>query len=203
MDDRQWFGATDTRTGQPQWYRGIDPPPSTTPPPPGATDRPPTTARRRLWPTITIVTLVVATIGVWQQAETEEYRQERQRMAAKYKGQASAELQLAGVEAEVWAHWAPNGDRVALELHSFLDKNARFLRIEASGKVASTLRDGKWHPVPARIKVPITDRLATVTVHVAVGGKTWKPRGSTQSRTLRLSPDGLVRDATTGEKLSR
>ncbi|MDH6435993.1 hypothetical protein M2158_004533 [Streptomyces sp. SAI-144] len=52
-----------------------------------------------------------------------------------------------------------------------------------------------------RTLVTATDSLADVTVHVAVGGRTWKEGSRAASRTVHLPPTGIAYDAQTGEKL--
>lgn len=165
------------------------------PPPP-----PPEPARR--WPYFATAAALALTAAFIIQATTEaQQREERQAVAAAYKGRSGAKVTLDGVQADVVAHWNSDRTRVHIELRSFFDRNARFLRIDADGRQVSTKAENGWYPKDPEIAVPVTDPLADVTIRVAVGGRTWTPGSRAPSRDIRLSPTGIAYDAETGERL--
>ncbi|PWI05699.1 hypothetical protein DIZ27_37865 [Streptomyces sp. NWU339] len=197
--DVEWFEQTTDDSTSPQWHRGPQP---ATPEPP-VDDAQPVKGRRRTWPYVAaIACLSVAAACVWQAADNEERRQERQETAAAYKGRSGTALRVDGVEADLVAHWNGDRDRVIVELRSYADRNARYLRIDASGKSAYTTRgDDRWFPKAPELALPVTDPIADVTVRVAIGGKDWKEGSRAESRTIRLSPTGTAYDADTGKQL--
>ncbi|MFG2789098.1 hypothetical protein [Streptomyces sp. NPDC048419] len=197
-DDVEWFEKSADSTS-PAWHSVPQPP---TPAPP-LDDEQPARARRRTWPYVAaIATLSIAAACVWTNAQNEHHTQERQHKAANYKGRSGAALTLDGVKTTIVAQWNTDRDHVELDLSSLFDRNARYLRIDASGKTAqSTLGNDRWFPKDPKILLPVTDPLADVTVHVAVGGRTWKEGSRATSRTVRLSPDGIAYDAQTGDRL--
>lgn len=181
----------------PEWHRGPQPDPST----PAADDTPAPT-RRRTWPYIAaLVALVIAAGGVWQHTDTEQQREDRKEQAAAYKGRSEAKLNIDGVSTDLVAHWNGDRDQVIIELCCNLDRNAKFLRLEAGGKSASSTRENGWFPKTPEIVLPVDDPLADVTVRVAVGGKSWQKGARATFRTVRLSPTGAAFDAETGERL--
>ncbi|WP_328749642.1 hypothetical protein OHT57_29875 [Streptomyces sp. NBC_00285] len=196
-DDAAWFEKTGDSTS-PQWHRG--PQPHAAEP---RTDSPQPRTRRRSWPYVAAIAALGITIaGVYQYAADDQEQQARQEKAAAYKGRSGAALQVDGVKADLVAHWNSDRDRVYLELRSYFDRNAKYLRIDASGKTAHTTRgNDRWFPKAPEIALPVTDPLADITVRVSVGGKTWKDGDRAQSRTIRLSPTGTAYDAETGTKL--
>ncbi len=196
-DDVEWFEKSGDSTSPAR--HSVPQPPV---PAPTQHDEHPSSARRRSWPYIAAVaTLSIAGACVWQNGQVEQDRQERQQKAAAYKGRSGAALTIDGVKADVVAHWTTDRDNVIVELRSYFDRNARYLRIDGSGKTASGVRENGWFPKDPEIKLPVTDPLADVTVHVAIGGRTWKEGSRAASRTVRLSPTGIAYDAQTGEKL--
>ncbi|MEV0695286.1 hypothetical protein [Streptomyces sp. NPDC050388] len=197
--DVEWFERTTDDSTSPQWHRGPQP---ATPEPP-VDDAQPVKGRRRTWPYVAaIACLSVAAACVWHAADDEERRQERQETAAAYKGRSGTALRVDGVEADLVAHWNGDRDRVIVELRSYADRNARYLRIDASGKSAYTTRgDDRWFPKAPELALPVTDPIADVTVRVAIGGKDWKEGSRAESRTIRLSPTGTAYDADTGKQL--
>ncbi|MFE7167183.1 hypothetical protein [Streptomyces sp. NPDC057616] len=196
-DDVEWFEKRADSTS-PAWHSVPQPP---TPAPPLADDEP-APARRRTWPYVAaIATLSIAVACVWQNGQAEQHAQERQHKAANYKGRSGAALTLDGVKTTIVAQWNTDRDHVVLDLSSLFDRNARYLRIDASGKTASSVRENGWFPKAPEILLPVADPLADVTVHVAVGGRTWKEGSRAVNRTVRLSPDGIAYDAQTGDKL--
>ncbi|MET9911560.1 hypothetical protein ABZZ74_32985 [Streptomyces sp. NPDC006476] len=195
-NDGAWFEKNDSTS--PAWH-SVPPAPTTAPP---LADEQPALARRRTWPYVAaIATLSIAAACVWTNAQNEHHAQERQQKAANYKGRAGAALTLDGVKATIVAQWNTDRDHVVLDLSSLFDRNARYLRIDASGKSASSVRENGWFPKDPEILLPVTDPLADVTVHVAVGGRTWKEGSRAASRTVRLSPDGIAYDAESGDRL--
>ncbi|MFD8301497.1 hypothetical protein ACFV29_03925 [Streptomyces sp. NPDC059690] len=195
-DDGAWFEKSDSTS--PAWH-SVPQPPVTAP---TLDDEHPERTRRRTWPYVAAAAaLSVAAAGVWTNAQNEHHTQERQQKAAAYKGRSGAALTLDGVKTTIVAQWNTDRDHVTLDLSSLFDRNARYLRIDASGKSASSVRENGWFPKDPEILLPVTDPLADVTVHVAVGGRTWKEGSRAVSRTVRLSPTGIAYDAQTGEKL--
>lgn len=198
-DDVEWFEKSGDRTS-PAWHSDPQPP---TPAPALGDEQRTERGRRRTWPYVAAVAaLSITAAGVWQHAQNEQHTQERQEKAAAYKGRSGAALNLDGVKTDLVAHWTSDRDNVIVELRSYFDRNARYLRIDASGKTASsTLGDDRWFPKTPEIKLPVKDPLADVTVQVAVGGRTWKEGSRATFRSVRLSPTGIAYDAETGEKL--
>ncbi|MGI5455882.1 hypothetical protein ACQEWB_22410 [Streptomyces sp. CA-249302] len=196
-NDAEWFEKNDSTS--PTWH-SVPPQPA---PDPTPDDEQPARTRRRTWPYVAAVaTLSIAAVGVWQNGQNEHHTQERQQKAAAYKGRSGAALTLDGVKADVVAHWTTDRDNVIVELRSYFDKNAKYLRIDGAGESAqSTLGNDRWFPKTPEIKLPVTDPLADVTVHVAIGGRTWKEGSRAVSQTIRLSPTGIAYDAESGEKL--
>ncbi|WP_327691648.1 hypothetical protein OG870_27775 [Streptomyces sp. NBC_00461] len=196
-DDGEWFEKNGNSTS-PAWHSVPQPPA----PAPALADEQPARARRRTWPYVAaIATLSIAAACVWTNAQNEHHTHERQQKAAAYKGRSGAALTLDGVKADVVAQWTTDRDIVIIELRSYFDKNARYLRIDGAGKTASSVRENGWFPKDPEIKLPVTDPLADVTVHVAVGGRTWKEGSRAVSLTVRLSPTGIAYDAQSGDKL--
>ncbi|MEU1918353.1 hypothetical protein [Streptomyces massasporeus] len=200
MGKGDWFQQTDDRTA-PQWHRGPEP---STPAPPAdlpAEDAEPAPKRRR-WPYVAAIAALSITIAaVYQNAEHDRERQERQEKAEAYKGRSGAALRLDGVETDLVAQWSSDRERVVVELRSYFDRNARYLRIDSDGKSAHSVREDGWYPKAPEIALPVEDPLADVTVRVAIGGKAWKEGSRADSQTVRLSPTGVAYDAETGEKL--
>ncbi|MEU1710067.1 hypothetical protein ABZ478_32665 [Streptomyces sp. NPDC005706] len=197
--DAEWYEPNGS--GAPAWHRGSEPVaplPMSAP----ATELP-APPQRRTWPYVAAITaLAIAAACVWQSAENDDQRQERQEKAAAYKGRSGAAVRIDGVNADLVAHWSTDRDRVIVELRSYADRNAKFLRLDASsGQTAHSTRENGWFPKAPEIVLPVKDALADVTVRIAIGGKTWKEGMAPYSRTVRLSPTGLAYDAETGAKL--
>lgn len=198
-DDVEWFETTTSDSATPAWH-SVPPPPVHEP----MTDDKRAAPRRRVWPVVaTVAALSLTGAGVWQYAHDQDHAQERQQKADAYKGRSGAALRIDGVDADVVAQWNSDRNRVVVELRSYADRNAKYLRIDAgSGESAHSARgDDRWFPKTPEIAVPVTDPLADVTVRVAVGGKSWKDGTRATSRDIRLSPTGVAYDADTGEKL--
>ncbi|MER7983372.1 hypothetical protein [Streptomyces sp. NPDC095817] len=198
-DDAQWFETKANDDAAPAWHSVPPQPPSE----PVLDDSHAAGSRRRVWPVAaTIAALTLSGIGVWQYAENQQYTQDRQEKAASYKGRSGASLRIDGVDAAVVAQWNSDRDRVYVELRSYFDRNARFLRIDAEGKTAQGAKgNDRLRPKTPELALPVSDPLADVIVRVAVGGKSWKDGSRAESRTIRLSPTGVAYDAETGEKL--
>ncbi|MFE6692136.1 hypothetical protein ACFVFQ_37450 [Streptomyces sp. NPDC057743] len=199
-NDGAWFENTDNST---QWHRGPQPPEPapTAGAAAGANDQPPPRARRRTWPYIAAVAaLVLTAAGVWQKADDDRQQEQRQHKAAAYKGRSGAKLDIDSVKADVVAHWTQNTEHVIVELRSYFDPNAKYLRLDADGRSAQSTKKGLY-PATPEIELPVNDPLADVTVRVTVGGKSWKKGARAASRVIRLSPTGIAYDAETGEKL--
>ncbi|GHC94192.1 hypothetical protein RFN57_03540 [Streptomyces violaceochromogenes] len=193
--DSAWFERTAANAPtEPQWHRGPDP--AVPEAPAGYIE--PVKKQRRTWPYVAAVAaLAIGIAGVWQKAEDDE----REQKAAAYKGRSGASLTIDGVEADVVARWSRDRDRVILELRASFEPNSKYLRIDASGKSAHSVREDGWYPKAPELSLPVEDHLADVTVRVAIGGKAWKEGSRADSRTVRLSPTGVAYDAETGEKL--
>ena len=213
-DQATQLRATVARMGKDvEWYekvpnRGTDAaaptPPVQPPAPPSAANGTQTAqssrSRRRTWPYVATVAALALTVGtVWKAADMQEERQTHEQKAAAYKGRSGAALTIDGVQAEVVAHWSSGF--VIVELRTYADRNAKFLRIDSGDKTASSHQENGWYPKSPEIKVPFEDRLDDVTVRIEVGGKTWKEGQRAQSRMVRLSPTGIAYDAESGNRL--
>ncbi|MFD5065925.1 hypothetical protein [Streptomyces sp. NPDC058394] len=177
-------------------------------PAPTDDDDPTAASLRRLWPAAaTIVALGLAIAFVWDNPTGEEkQRQQREERAAAaaYKGKAGAAFTIDGVKAHVVADWSHDRKSVVLALHPYYDMNhnARYLRIDAADKSASDVRgEEEWLSTDPEIVVPVKDPSATVTVRVAIGGKTWTENSRAAFRTIRLAPTDKAFDAKTGKQL--
>ncbi|MFF7558246.1 hypothetical protein ACFZA9_35740 [Streptomyces olivaceus] len=197
--DVEWFETKDDTMTPP---RHREPAPATPELPTAADQAAAEKPRRRTWPYAAAVAgLVVAGACVWQAADNEEQQEDRNAKAAAYKGRSGAELTIDGVQADVVARWTRDGQHVIVLLSSGFDKAAQYLRIDVSGKSASSVKTGDWFPKDPEVQVPVTDPLADVTVRVAIGGKDWKEGARAESRTIRLSPSDTAVDADTGKQL--
>jgi hypothetical protein len=196
----EWFEQTGD-SPEPEWYRGPDSPPE----PSTFDDDPSPRTRRRVWPYVaTAAALSLTIVGVAQMADTDQQHEDhkaREAKAAAYKGRSGAGLRIDGVQADLVAHWTTDRDHVVVQLRSFFDRNARYLRLDANGQTASSEQENGWFPKDPEIVLPVEDPLADVTVRVAVGGKTWKKGTRSPSLMVRLSPTGIAYDAETGERL--
>ncbi|MFD9097822.1 hypothetical protein [Streptomyces collinus] len=198
-DVEWWQRPANTTAAAPAW--SSDPQPPVEPTTADSNGR--TQARRHTRRYIAVIAaLGIVSVGVWQYAHDQQVRHDRQAKADAYKGRSGAGLHIDGVEADVVAQWSTHRDHVVVELRSYFDRNARFLRIDGpSGATAQSTRGADRYPRDPEISLPVRDGLADVTVRVAVGGKSWKEGMAPYSRTVRLSPTGIAYDAETGEKL--
>ncbi|MFJ5899745.1 hypothetical protein ACIQFZ_30800 [Streptomyces sp. NPDC093064] len=199
--DVEWFEtrppAQDAESTPPAWHPEPQPPASA----PDRDEISPMRSRRR-WPYVAAIAAAALTVAcVWQNANDEQQQKDRQEKAAAYKGMTGAALNVDGVKAQLVAHWNNDRHRVILQLRSYFDRNAKYLRIDASGKSASSVQENGWFPKDPEIELPVEDPLADVTVRVAIGGKNWKEGMRAFSRTVRLSPTGIAYDAETGKQL--
>ncbi|MFF7183436.1 hypothetical protein [Streptomyces sp. NPDC008121] len=195
--DVDWFEHNDGGT-EPQWHRMPDNPA----PPSASTEEPPPRPRRRAWPYVaTVAALSLAIVGVNQMGDAKVEQREREAKTAAYKGRSGAALQIDGVKADVIAQWNSDRSRVVIELRSYFDRNARYLRIDAGEESATGTQRGRWYPESPEVMLPVEDPLADVTVRVSVGGRTWKEGARATSREIRLSPTGVAYDAVTGARL--
>ncbi|MGW6412360.1 hypothetical protein ACWF95_34950 [Streptomyces vinaceus] len=164
----------------------------------------PARTRRRTWPYVALIAvLAVTTLGVWQKAEGDAKAEERQQTAAHYKGQSGASLTVDSVDADVIARWTRDKTRVIVELRSYFDPDAQYLRIDSSGKSAVSTRGNDHYPRSPELEVPVSDPLADVTVQIEIGGKAWTAGAKGTVRKIRFSPTGVAYDADTGEALPR
>ncbi|WP_411575168.1 hypothetical protein [Streptomyces fradiae] len=196
-----WFEASGHT--EPAWHSGPQPPYVPAPPADVAAE-PAAQAparRRRVWPYLAAAAALVVTAGgVWQESQARQEREQREAKAAAYKGKADTALTLDGVSTRVEARWIKD-HRVVIALRSGFDQDARYLRIEAAGETATSVRKDGWFPKDPEITVPVNDSLDEVTVRVAVGGKTWKEGATGTARTIRFSPSGTAVDPETGKSL--
>ncbi|MGA5220920.1 hypothetical protein ACPCAE_33290 [Streptomyces cinereoruber] len=194
------FWQQDPTTGPaPAWHSipGHDaaPPNAAMSAPPLPAPEAPAIRPRQRWPYVVVVLALALTAASIVQATTKaQEREKREAVAADYRGRSGAKTPLDGVEAEVVAQWSTDRTSVTVQLRSYFDKNARYLRIEAGERVASTESQNGWYPKSPKITVPVTDPLADVTVKVAVGGRTWQAGDTAPSLTVRLSPAGVAYD---------
>lgn len=195
-DGAAWFEKADESTAQ--WHQLPDPP---EPAPTARDDEPRPGARRRTWPYVAVIAaLALTATGVWQKAENDTKRDERQQKVAAYKGRSGANLVIDSVDADVVARWTRDREHVIVELRASFDPNAKYLRLDADGKSAHSVKED-WYPESPEIELPVKDPYADVTVRVAIGGKSWKEGSRATSRTVRLSPTGIAYDGETGDKL--
>ncbi|WKK24136.1 hypothetical protein QZH56_36790 [Streptomyces olivoreticuli] len=203
--------ATVTRMGKEVNWWSTQPDASTSPaehhgtqlpaPAPDPEDEQPA-RRRRTWPYLAaIAALAVAIAAVWQGAADDKQDQEQEQRAVAYQGRSGAAFDIDGVKADVVAHWTSKKDHVIVELRASFEPNAKYLRIDSSGKTAVSLRGDDRYPRTPEVELPVNDPLADVTVQIAIGGKTWKEGTQGTMRSVRLSPTGVAFDAKTGEKL--
>ncbi|MFJ6661610.1 hypothetical protein ACIQNG_35465 [Streptomyces sp. NPDC091377] len=195
--DAEWFeqpGTSSTVPAEPHEPTSALPPQTPASP----------SSRTPRWPwryIAAIAALAFVTASVWQYADIEQQREERKATADAYTGRSGAELRIDGVNADLVARWSSDRDQVVVELRSYFDPNARYLRLDASGKSDSRVRENGYYPKDPEIVLPVADPLADVTVRVAVGGKNWKDGTRVASQEIRLSPTGIAYDAQTGKKL--
>jgi hypothetical protein len=191
-----WVSETETNTS-PAWHGSAQPPA----PVPHTDTEPADRSRRGIWRYVAVIAaLAIGSAVVWTNAADDEHDQEREAKAAQYKGRSAAKLNIDGVETEVAARWTKDRN-VIVQLSSYFEKNAKYLRIDSSGTHASSIRKDGWLPKDPEIKVSVKDPLADVTVRVAVGGKGWKEGTRAASKTVRLSPTGRAIDADSGKQL--
>ncbi|MCX4784572.1 hypothetical protein [Streptomyces sp. NBC_01264] len=204
--DVEWWEQQPANTGTPMPVPAPAQPLYGTPPPAPSQDttgeKAPSAPRRRTWPYIAVIAVLALTAGgIWQKAETDRATEARQQTAAAYKGQSGASLLMDDVDADVVAQWTRDRDRVIIELRSFFETNAQYLRIEADGQSAVSTRGPDRYIKDPQLEVPVSDPLADVTVRIVIGGKIWKEGAKGTERKIRLSPSGAAFDADTGERL--
>ncbi|MFH8797575.1 hypothetical protein [Streptomyces sp. NPDC017941] len=194
----EWFEADSTT---PQWHRASELPAPCLTAPAADKDEAPTRTRRR-WPYVVAVAALSAVgIGVWMDGDSGQDQKERTQAAAAYKGRSGAAVRIDGVDSHLVARWTRDKTRVIVELRSYFDPNARYLRIDADGESAHSVRTNGYYPKDPEIALSVKDPLAEVTVRIAIGGKRWEKGSRASSRTIRLSPTGAAYDADTGKQL--
>nr|ABD72305.1 pQC542.1c [Streptomyces lividans] len=184
--DVEWFEQTADDSTAPQWHRGPQPAA-----PELRTDDDTSSAkpRRRTWPYIAAIAALALTAGaVWQTAEDDKQKQERQDKATAYKGVSAVNLDIDGVETETLAKWSKDGRSVVLSVWIDSDEEPKFVRIDSGDQTAreaaEPLEAGQIpSPVQLEVKVPITDWSEAVRMTVAVGGPQWK-------KDMRAPPPG-------------
>ncbi|MFC8013557.1 hypothetical protein [Streptomyces cinereoruber] len=163
--------------------------------PPLSVSEVPAARPRRRWPYVVVVLALALTAASIVQATTEaRQREERAATAADFRGRSGAKLTLDGVEADVVAQWSTDRTSVVVQLRSFFDKSARYLRVTADGRSAESESENGWYPKTPKVTVPVADPLADVTVQVAIGGRDWQAGDTAPSLTVRLSPTGVAYD---------
>ncbi|MFE0790414.1 hypothetical protein ACFW3V_32195 [Streptomyces mutabilis] len=198
--DVEWWDRTATAedSTSPQRHGAPHPPTSE----PSGDDAPLAKGRRRTKVYVAMAAGLAVAAGVaWQSAADGKAEQEHKEKVAAYEGRSGAELTVDGVKADVVARWTQDKDRVIIQLRSYFDPNAKYLRIDAAEKTASSVKQGDWYPKSPEIAMPVKDPLADVTIRVAIGGKGWKEGARAESRTIRLSPTGTAYDAESGKRL--
>ncbi|MGP3683159.1 hypothetical protein ACTVZO_00230 [Streptomyces sp. IBSNAI002] len=199
--DIEWWDKEPVDRSRPQAEHRDPLPPNPTQNMEGAE---PTGKRRRPWLFAAVVAaLALTTVGVWHKAETDRKDEARQQKVAAYKGTSGGKLTIDDVEADVLARWTRDHDHVIVELRTYFDPDAKYLRIEAAGANASSTRGEDRYTRSPELELPVTDPLADVTVRIEIGGKNWKQGEKGTFRTIRLSPTGEAFDADTGNKLPR
>ncbi|MEU0375399.1 hypothetical protein ABZ070_35780 [Streptomyces sp. NPDC006283] len=197
-----WFEQQPDRDPETVWHHGV---PDSMPEPAAPDEEPRLRTRRRAWPYVaTAAALSLAIVGVGQMGEADQRAEDqktREAKAAAYKGRAGAEVRIDGVNADVLARWNRDRDRVVVELRTYFEKDARYLRIDADGQTASSQKPDDWFADSPELSLPVKDPLADVTVRVVIGGKKWTEQARAHSRMIRLSPTGIAYDAETGERL--
>ncbi|MBP2400844.1 hypothetical protein [Streptomyces syringium] len=208
--DLEWWQRQPATSGtaEPAWQSAPQPPLPTYPPAPdggGESTRP----RRRTWLSVaTIAALAIASAGVWQKAEDDQQRQERQEKAAAYKGRSAVELHIDGVKTKSSAEWSKDGRSVVLSASANWEEKPKLVRIDSGGQTAQEetqpLKPGQI-PMPIRleVKVPVKDRNQPVRLQIAVGGPHWKSDSRAPHRTVEFHPDRTAIDVETGERLKQ
>jgi len=165
-------------------------------------DEPPPSKRRRAWRYVAAIAVVGVAVGAYlQQGSLDQEREKRTATAAAYKGRSGAALRIDGVKVDVIARWSNDRKRVVLELSSYFDRNAKYLRLDAGEQTASSTQEDGYYPRDPQLALPVDDPLAEVTVRVTVGGASWKEGVRAPSQEVRLSPAGTAHDAKTGQQL--
>ncbi|MFC7897538.1 hypothetical protein [Streptomyces sp. NPDC057381] len=198
--DVEWWDQTATadESTSPQRHAAPHPPTAE----PSGDDVPLAKGRRRTGAYVAVaVGLAVAAGVAWQSTADSKAEQEHKEKVAAYEGRSGAALNIDGVKADVVARWTQDKDRVIIQLRSYFDPDAKFLRIDVGQRNASSVKQGDWYPKSPEIAVPVKDALADVTIRVAIGGKGWKEGMRPESRRIRLSPTGTAFDADSGERL--
>ncbi|KAB2587720.1 hypothetical protein [Streptomyces arboris] len=173
---------------------------------PAADDDTSSPARRRILPAaLTVGALGLALAFVWANPGGEEaQRQQRdEKTAAAYEGQASAVLDIDGVDADLVAEWTGDKEKVILRLLTSWAPDAQYLRIDVGDRSAISKRPkGESIIRTPEIVVPVKDPRAEVTVRVAIGGPTWQEGYRAPWREIRLSPvTGAAVETETGKTL--
>lgn len=208
--DMEWWQRqpATSDTADPAWHSAPQPPPLTPLPASdggGESARP----RRRTWPYVaTIAVLAIASAGVWQKAEDDQQRQERQEKAAAYKGVSAVDLRIDGVKTKSLAVWSKDGRSVVLSASADWEEKPKLVRIDSADQTAKEetqpLRPGQF-PMPIRleVKVPVKNRYQPVQLKIAVGGPHWKPDSKAPHRTIEFHPDRTAIDMETGKRLKQ
>lgn len=163
--------------------------------------------RPRWWPAVvTIAVLGLALAFVWSNPEdAEEQREKRaaeRSRANDRKSYMTSELTLGKAKAAIRANWQWEKDKIVIRLAPTLAAPSHYVQISARGESDSQEAPPEF-PLPgaAQITLPIGDPPVAITVRVALGDENWKKGDTAPSRLLRLSPEGTLTDASTGEVL--
>lgn len=207
--DVEWWErqAAVSDTVEPAWHSAPQLPPAASPPVPGGGGEP-ARRRRRTWPYVAVVTaLALATAGVWQSADDDRQRQERQEKAAAYEGVSVIELPVDGVKTETSAEWSKDGRSVVLSALVNSAEKPKLVRIDSGDQTAKEeiqpLKPGQIAmPIHLEVKVPVKDRYQPVRLKIAVGGPHWQPDSTAPPhRMIEFHPDRTAIDTETGKRL--
>lgn len=163
---------------------------------------------RRVWPVIaTVAALSLALAFVWSnprdgEQQREKRADERRAAAADRKSYMTSELTFGKAKADLTADWQWEEDKIVISLNPTLAAPSKYVQISAQEESDSqeALSHVPW-PDPAEITLPIEDPPAAITVRVALGDEDWRKGDTAPSRLLRVSPEGTLTDAKTGEEL--
>ncbi|MEU1377961.1 hypothetical protein ABZ442_30555 [Streptomyces triculaminicus] len=209
--DVEWWErqAAVSDTAEPAWHSAPQLPPAASPPVPGGGGEP-ARRRRRTWPYVaTIAALALATAGVWQSADDDHQRQERQEKAAAYEGVSVIELPVDGVKTETSAEWSKDGRSAVLSAWVNSEEKPKLVRIDSGDQTAKEetqpLKPGQIAmPIHLEVKVPVKDRYQPVRLKIAVGGPHWTSDSTAPPhRVIEFHPDRTAIDTETGKPLKQ
>ncbi|MFF1360653.1 hypothetical protein [Streptomyces sp. NPDC058297] len=203
-NDGAWFEQTDDTSAP--WHQVPEPP---VPVPDVDDEQPQPYGRRRAWPYVAVIAaLAVTTAGIWQKADDDDKREQRQDQAAAYKGVSATDLNIDGVKAQTQASWSKDGRSVVLSTWVDPEEKPKIVRIDSADQTAKEetqpLKEGQF-PMPIRleVEVPVKDRYQAVRLTIAAGGPHWKSGTRAPHRTVEFRPDRTAIDTETGKRLKQ